>query len=473
VPDPCELSAVDALSAFRARALSPVELLEAVAARSARLEPHVNAFAETRFDLAVDAARAAERRYARGTARALEGLLVAAKEVLPLRGAVVTEGLSVFADRPAATRSAWAIERVVAAGGIVHARTTTSELCCMPMSHAGAWGVTRNPWNLDAGVGGSSGGSAAALAAGTATLALGTDVGGSIRVPAAFAGVVGYKPPYGRVALEPPGNLDHWQHVGPLARTVADAALLANVLAGPHPLDVASLPAAPPLALTPPPASGLRVAFCPLPGDYAVDPDVAAAARATAEAVREDGARVEEVDIGWRLEDVNGAMWGRGDPAPAREILARARDTLSPYTRVCLERSVALAATRSAAERAALEARIHAALAGVLERFDALIVPTVGARSFAAGEDYVERPLVVDGRPLEHFCDAALTPAFNVSSRCPVVAVPSGVSDEGVPTGVQVAARPYDDATALRVAAAIERVRPWRALAPAVAVARV
>lgn len=463
------LSAADALRAFRARKLSPVELLDALIARAERVEPHVNAFCETRFEHAAAAAREAERRYAARSAqppRPLEGVPVACKEVLPLAGSVVSEGVPVLADRPAAVRSAWSIERVQAAGGIVHARTTTSELCCMPMSHALAWGVTRNPWNPAAGVAGSSGGSAAALAAGTTTLALGTDVGGSIRAPAAFCGVVGYKAPYGRIPLEPPGNLDPWQHVGPLARSVGDAALLANVLAGPHPLDIASLPAVPALPARPASAAGLRVAFCPRPGDFPVEPEIAANTRATAEALREDGVVVEEVELGWRLEDVNGAMWGRGDLEGARQMLALERDrpgTLSAYTVVCLERSLALGPTRSTAERHALEARVHAVLAAVLECYDALIVPTMGALSYAAGEDYVQRPLVVDGRALDHFCDAALTPVFNVSSRCPVLAVPSGLGSHGVPTGVQVAARPHDDRTAFRVAAAVERVRPWGA----------
>jgi aspartyl-tRNA(Asn)/glutamyl-tRNA(Gln) amidotransferase subunit A len=213
---------------------------------------------------------------------------------------------------------------------------------------------------------------------------------------------------------------------------------------------------------------GLRIAFCDRPGDFPVEPEVASHLRATATSLREGGAAVDEVALAWRLDDVKDAMWGRpGGLERAREVLALARERpgeLSPYTVVCLERSLAAAPRVSAARRKELEGQIRAVLDEVFAVFDALLVPTMGALSFAAGEDYAERPLVVDGRALEHFCDAALTPVFNIASHCPVLAVPSGVGSHGLPTGVQIAARPYDDATAFRVALAVERLRPWASI---------
>ena len=461
------LSATEALRAFATRALSPVELIDALIVRAGETERSVNAFAETRFEHARAAAAEAERRWAgRGPApRALEGIPVAAKEVLPLAGHTVTEGLDVLSGRAAAVHSAWSVQRVEAAGGIIHARTTTSELCCMPLSHSVRWGVTRNPWDLATSAGGSSGGSAAALAAGTTTLALGTDVGGSIRVPAALTGIVGVKAPYGRIPLEPPSNLDTWAHVGPLARTVADAALLTDVLSGPHPLDDASLPQAPPLAGGAGPTTrGMRIGVAPSPGDLPVEAVVADNARRIGDALRQAGATVVEVGVAWRLDDVKAAMWGRNGMAGAQAILDATSGRgglISPYTRECLARTVALGPRMAPDERAAVAARVHAATAAALDGLDALIVPTFGAVALAAGEDYVDRPLTVGGHALEHFCDAALTPMFNVSSRCPVIAVPSGRDHEGRPTGVQVAGRPYDDATAFAVAAAIEEAAPW------------
>jgi aspartyl-tRNA(Asn)/glutamyl-tRNA(Gln) amidotransferase subunit A len=168
--------------------------------------------------------------------------------------------------------------------------------------------------------------------------------------------------------------------------------------------------------------------------------------------------------VAWRLDDVKAAMWGRSGMAGAQAMLdvtSGRAGLISPYTRECLARTVALGPRMTPEERAAVAARVHAALAAALDAVDALIVPTFGAVALAAGEDYVDRPLTVGGRPLEHFCDAALTPMFNVSSRCPVVAVPSGCDRDGRPTGVQVAGRPYDDATAFAVAAAIEEAAPW------------
>jgi Asp-tRNA(Asn)/Glu-tRNA(Gln) amidotransferase A subunit family amidase len=471
------LGATEALVAFAARALSPVELLEALIERAVAVEPAVNAFAETMYEEARAQARRSERRWADGTARPLEGLAVAAKESQALAGHVVTGGLARPLDPAPAVATAWALERLRAAGAIVHARTTTSELCCMPMSHAARWGTTRNPWDLSKSVGGSSGGSAAALAAGTATLATGTDIGGSIRAPAALAGVVGYKPPHGRVPLEPPRNTDTWLHAGALARSVADVALMANAIAGPHPGDRASLPAVAPLPSVPESAAGMRVAFCARPGDLPVEAAVAANAERVAVALAGAGVEVSEIELDWRLEEINEAMWGRGDLAAARAALALEAErprSLSPYAVDCFERSLAAAEEIPLERRVAVEGRLRESVHALFETYDAVIVPTMGVAAMDAGEDYAERPLLVDGQPLDHFCDAALTPIFNIASCCPVLTVPSGLAavtepgttadgapSPGAPTAVQVAGPPTGDATAFRLAAAIERVAPW------------
>jgi Asp-tRNA(Asn)/Glu-tRNA(Gln) amidotransferase A subunit family amidase len=471
------LGGTEALVAFAARALSPVELLEALIERAARVEPAVNAFAEAMFEEARAEARRAERRWAAGTARPLEGLAVAAKEAQALAGHGVSDGLLEPLDPTPAASTAWALERLRAAGAIVHARTTTSELCCMPMSHAARWGTTRNPWDLSKGVGGSSGGSAAALAAGTATLATGTDIGGSIRAPAALAGVVGYKPPHGRVPLEPPANGETWLHAGALSRSVADAALMANAMAGPHPGDRCSLPAAPPLPSAFEPAAGMRVAFAAHPGDLPVEAAVAANAERVAAALAAAGVEVCEVELDWRLEETNEVMWGHGDTHRAKEALQRERDrpgTLSPYAVACFERALAAAAAIPIERRVAIENRLRNGVFALFDSYDGVLVPTMGVAAMDAGEDYAARPLCVDGAPLDHFCDAALTPIFNVASSCPVLTVPSGLAataapgetaddapSPGVPTAVQIAGPPSDDRTAFRLAAEIERVAPW------------
>ena len=228
--EPWSLTASDALAAMRARDLSPVELLESVIGRAEAVEPSVNAFAERRFEQASVAAGASADRYAAGARiRPLEGLPVALKEEVPVRGWQMRYG-SLAIDEVAETTSPLA-ERILKAGALVHARTTTPELSCAGYTHSKLWGVTRNPWNTEVTVGGSSGGSGASLAAGSSTLASGSDIGGSIRLPSSINGVVGFKPPHGRVPVDPPFNLDRYCHDGPMARTVADCALFENVLA--------------------------------------------------------------------------------------------------------------------------------------------------------------------------------------------------------------------------------------------------
>ncbi len=296
-------SAAEALRLFRSKKLSPVELVSAVIERAEAVEPPVNAFAATFYDEALDAARAAEKRYQSGDARPLEGIPVAVKEEAPIAGRRNTLGSLALRDE-VASETAPFVQRIIDAGGIVHAQTTTPEFSCAPVTWTKLWGVTRNPWNLAYSPGGSSGGSAAALAAGTTTLATGSDIGGSIRIPSSFCGVTGFKPPYGRVPEVSPFNLDHYCHEGPMGRSVADVALLENVIAGPHPSDVVSL--RPKLEIPAPLESvkGLRIALSPDLGCFDVDPEVAASTYAAAERLMDAGAVVTEVALPWKLDDI-------------------------------------------------------------------------------------------------------------------------------------------------------------------------
>src|SRR5215472_2301772 len=296
------LSARRALTMFRSRELSPVELVSAVIDRAETVEPAINAFAETFYDEALQAAKAAEARYGGDGERALplDGLPVAVKEEAPIAGHKNTLGSLAMRD-VVAKRTAPFAQRIIDAGGIVHARTTTPEFCCAPVTWTKLWGVTRNPWFSP---GGSSGGSDAALAVGTATLATGSDIGGSIRIPSSFCGVVGFKPPYGRVPEVQPFNLDHYCHEGPIASTVADCALLENVIAGPHPSDVASIRPKLEIPARLEAIAGLRIALSPDLGCYNVDADVAANTLAAADRLRDAGASVHEVSLPWDLDTI-------------------------------------------------------------------------------------------------------------------------------------------------------------------------
>ncbi|MFB7513593.1 amidase [Streptomyces sp. NPDC056144] len=468
--DPGDLAyipASEALARFRDRSHSPVELMTAVIERAEAVEPRVNSLAERTFEEALAAARVAEARYAgKGEApRALEGLAVATKEEQPIAGRRATDGSLAFRDE-IADETHPVVDRIQAAGGIVHARTTTPEFSCAAFTQSRLWGVTRNPWNLEFSPGGSSGGAGAALAAGETTLATGSDIGGSIRIPASFTGTVGYKPPYGRVPAMAPFNLDTYCHDGPMARSVADVALLQNVIAGPHPLDAVSLRPKFTLPERFEGVEGMRVALSVTLGDWVVDPEVEANTRAVAGALRAAGAIVEEVEVPIRRADVMEAAnihFGSIFGPYVTSVAAEHGDLLNAYALDFAEKTAAaVREPGSIMHGLEIEAGIQSTLGLLLDRYDVLLCPTTAIPALRADDDYVSTKVVVNGVELENYLEAAMTTVFNIASRCPVMSVPSGFASNGVPTGVQVVGRTYDDTSVFRVATAIEAVRPWR-----------
>lgn len=438
------------------RSLSPVELLEAVIARASSLEPVVNAFTEELYDSALEQARRAETAFLRGTARPLEGIPVAVKEEQPIAGRTHEEG-SLLLKGTVADVTHPIVTRIMEAGGIVHARTATPEFSCAAFTHSRLWGVTRNPWNPSFSPGGSSGGSGASLAAGTSLLATGSDIGGSIRIPASFCGVVGYKPPFGRVPALPPFNLDQYCHDGPMARTVADVALLQNVIAGPHPWDVVSL--RPKLSLPPlsGDARGMRVALSVTLGDYLVEPAVVANTLAAAEALRAAGAVVEEVELPWTREQIMAAADAHFAAIFSASVGDEDGELLCSYTRDF----AAIRSSVSYHEGLALEGALYRPLGELLERFDALLCPTTASTGFPAEHD--GGPLAVCGE-MGHYMLGTMTLPFNIASRCPVLSVPSGLAPNGIPTGVQLVGRTYDDVTVFQLATALEAALPFARL---------
>lgn len=457
----CYLTATEAVDRFAAGSLSPVELMEAVIARAEEVEPTINAFADTRFDEALAAARLAEKRYRDGTARALEGLPVAVKEEAPIAGQRNTLGCIALADS-VATETAAFVERILDSGGIVHARTTTPEFSSAPVTWSRLWGVTRNPWNPAFSPGGSSGGSAASLAAGSTTLATGSDIGGSIRIPASFCGVVGFKPPYGRVPETEIFNLDHYCQEGPLARTVGDCRLLENVIAGPDPSDVASL--RPKLVLPEgyEPIDGMRIALSTDLGAYRVDPEVAANTAAAAERLCKAGAVVEEVTLAWDLATIDRAVrihFGMIFGPSLAELYDTHADDLTSYARWLYEESLEISKA-DFVEGLKLEGELYRPLGQLLEQYDALVCPTTAVPALPAEYD-VGQPYEVAGEPIADWLDVLMTLPFNIASRCPVMSVPSGRSAAGVPTGLSIVGPTYDDVAVFRIASAYEAVDPW------------
>lgn len=458
------LSANDALAMFRSKELSPVELVSAVIARAEDVEPAINAFAQTFYEEALQAAKGAEARYAGNgeTARPLDGLPIAVKEEAPIAGHKNTLGSLTMRD-VIADATAPFVQRIIDAGGIVHARSTTPEFSCAPATWSKLWGVTRNPWNTRFSPGGSSGGSGAALAAGAATLATGSDIGGSIRIPSAFCGVVGFKPPYGRVPEISPFNLDHYCHEGPMARTVADCALLENIIAGPDKSDVVSIRPKLEIPSALESVAGMRIALSPDLGCYHVDADVLANTMAAADRLRDAGASVTEVSLPWNLESISRAVtihFGMIFGPSMQELDQQFGDQLTSYAR----RMVADSAKVSKSELLsglALETEIYAPLGELLDEYDALICPTMAVPALTAEYDTGD-PLEVNGQPVREWYDVMMTVPFNIASRCPVLSVPSGLSPRtGVPTGLSIVAKTYDDVTGFRVAAAHEERLPW------------
>jgi Asp-tRNA(Asn)/Glu-tRNA(Gln) amidotransferase A subunit family amidase len=329
------LSATQALERFEQGQLSPVTLLDALIERAERVEPTINAFADTYFDEARELAREAAERYAgRGpAARPLEGIPLAVKDDTAIRGRRTTAG-SLFKRDCVDDHTDPSVERLVEAGAIVHARTTCPEFCWAWVCYSRLHGVTRNPWNPKYTPGGSSGGSAAALAAGTATLATGTDSAGSIRMPSAMCGLVGFKPPYGRNPTSPDSSFDVYNHIGPMTRSIEDAALMQNVMSGQHPADHASVRESLCIPSELPGVEGLRVACSIDLGFHQVSEDVQRNTRDALAALEEAGAVVSEVSIDWAADaTVLAGHWGDHLNAPAfADAMEHYPDQVCDYT---------------------------------------------------------------------------------------------------------------------------------------------
>ncbi len=453
----CYLPASEALARFEAKSLSPVELMQAVIARAEAVQPAINAFTYTHYDEAMSAAREAEARYAKGAPQgALDGLPVAIKDESFIAGKPTSNGSLIMKDY-VADRTSAVNERILREGGIVHARTATPEFSCAGYTWSRLWGVTRNPWNREFTPGGSSGGSSASLAAGGTTLATGSDIGGSIRIPASTCGLVGYKPPYGRNPDDPPFNLDFYCHTGPLARTVKDAILLQNVMCGPHPLDIATLRPKLTMATGYAPIKGWRIAYSRDLGAFEVDPDVERNTLAALDVFRSLGASVEEVDIGWGPDALQAGMdyLGHLFGGFISNLLEEHADDMTTYGRDFAERSLGSSARQFVATLETAD-RMYATLGPLLEEFDVLICPTTALPAVRADFDQSRDSVSINGKEVNPFLGWVMTTPFNTMSRCPVLSVPSGRASNGVPTGIQIVGRTYCDEDVMRAGMAYE-----------------
>jgi amidase len=456
--DLCYMPATEALRLFRKKKLSPVELMTAVIERAEKTKDTVNAFTYTHFDEAMAQAKKAEARYAKGKKTgALEGLPVAVKDESYIAGRPTSNASLILKDF-VADKTSPNNQRIMAAGGIVHARTATPEFSCAGYTWSRLWGVTRNPWNPKFTPGGSSGGSGAALAAGLAPIATGSDIGGSIRIPASACGVVGFKPPYGRNPDDPPFNLDFYCHTGPMARTVEDAILLQNVMCGPHPLDIASLRPKLTLPTKYKPIRKWKIAYSLDLGLFEVDRDVRTNTLAALDVFRALGATVEEVDLRWPDNALRQGMAYLNHlfGASLAKLLADHADDLCSYTRKFAEEGQVSKATEfvSTLETAA---EMYSTLGPLLEDYDVFVCPTNALPAVPADHDQSKDEVKINGKTVDPSLGWVMTTPFNMLSRCPVVSVPTGHARDRVPTGMQIVGRTYCDEDVMRAAMAYEK----------------
>ena len=464
--DLCYMTATEALAQFKSKKLSPVELLKALIARSQAVNPKINAFTYTFYDRALDQAKKAEAKYVKGRPRPLEGIPIAIKDFHVVKGEITTLGSKTLKDfRP--NNTAPTIERLFAAGCIMHCRTTTPEFAHAGTTHSPLWGITRNPWNLDYGPGGSSGGAGAALAAGMTTIADGTDGGGSIRIPSSANGIFGYKPPFGRNPLDREHPLESIVHYGPMARSVADAALMQNVMSGPHPADICTVREKVVIPETLEGIKGWKVALSMDLGYYEVDSEVQKNTREAAKVFKSLGCKVEEVNVGWNYGTLDAwtTYWEGLFAGVCGDLLPRWQYEMDPFVVKLLERGMRHSAGRL--YRCNLvRGEMYKKLAPILDQYNILICPTLAVPAVKADHKNDDPDFTINGKKISAYIQWAMTYPFNLMSQCPVASIPSGFASSGVPTGLQIVAKTFDDLSVFRAAAAFEAAKQWRTQRP-------
>ncbi len=463
----CFLPATELAAAIRDRQVSPVEVTDAVLARIERLNPALGAYITVTADQARADARAAEAAVMNSDALGpIHGVPVSIKDLVNVRGVPTTRGSLAFKDY-VPDEDAPSVERLRAAGGVLLGKTNTPEFGYRGSTDNRVYGPCRNPWNTDRTAGGSSGGAASAVAAGLGQLALGTDGAGSIRIPSALSGIVGLKPSHGRVPVYPTGQLATLSHAGPMTRTVRDAALMLDVMAGPDARDRYSLPASDTnyLRSCEGGIAGLRVAWSPDLGYVNVDPEIARLCETAAKRFEALGAQVEEASPGFSdpHQEMLYPIFYVGVGALVRSI-PRERWSLLGDLALQIERETRAMsyddAVRAEMERSALWETTRR----FFERYDLLLTPTEPIPAF---DVRLEGPADVLGRPGGRLAWTPFTYPFNLTQQ-PAITVPCGFNADGLPAGLQIVGRRHDDAGVLRAAAAFEDVAPWAHIRPVV-----
>jgi Asp-tRNA(Asn)/Glu-tRNA(Gln) amidotransferase A subunit family amidase len=462
------LSAAELAEQIKDKKISPVEAVDAVLSRLDEVNPAINAFVTVTAEQAREQAKAAADRIAAGPHNLppLFGVPVTIKDLMDTAGVRTTYGSRLFAEH-VPDLDAITVRRLTDAGAISVGKTTTPEFGLLGVTESHLTGTTGTPWDPARTSGGSSGGAAAAVAAGIAPLALGSDGGGSIRVPASCCGVVGLKASTGRIPIR--GNSEPDTAEGPLTRTVLDAALMLSVLAGPHDEDMLSLPSTGEdyvaAVKNAAPIGSLRIAYSPDFGQGPIDPGTRLAVEKALTAASDAGAVVETVELTlpdtldyfvayWGPEYLEGVamLEGTGDDWPImQELIAAARE---------------LTVSQASAAAHAVKVQLYNAFAAQFRRFDVIVTPTTPVPAFPhagdkGGVDFV------DGQPVRfpgiYFHRMTEPPSH---AGLPAISIPAGFTAGGLPVGMQIIGPRHADAAVLAAAAAFERIIPWAGRRP-------
>ncbi len=460
------LSAIDLAGLIRKKAVSPVEVVDTVLERIERLNPRLNAFCTVTAEEAREAASAAEVAVMTDSPLGpLHGVPVSVKDLVFTRRVLTAAGSRLFVDH-VPEEDAVVVERLKEAGAILVGKTNTPEFGHKAVTDSPLFGITRNPWNTELTPGGSSGGAGVAVAAGMAPLAVGTDGGGSIRIPAAFCGIYGLKPSYGRVPQYP--TFRGWQGVGvtgPMTRTVRDAALLLDVMAGPDDRDRYSLPSdtgGSYLSACDARIEGLSVAWSPDLGHARVDPEVADVCGRAAERFESLGCHVEVVSPSWEdPEEIFRVMAAAETYAAWGHAMAEGADRLD-RSFVALLRFGGTISIESYLRAVHRRDDFWGEVQRFLARFDLLITPTVAVPPFPVGKPGLKE---INGQPTTPLGWIPFTFPFNLTGQ-PAATVPVGFTPSGLPVGLQIVGRRHGERAVLAASAAFEAAAPWAARRP-------
>jgi len=456
--DPHEMTAEELSAAYESRELSPVEATEALLGRIEALDSGINCFCHLDPQASLKQAEDSQARWMEGAPLSpLDGVAVAIKDLLLTKGWPTRRGsLTVDAKGPWDV-DAPSVARLKEAGAVLIGKTTTPEFGWKGSTDSPLSGLTRNPWNKNKTPGGSSGGSSAALAARFAPLALGTDGGGSIRIPASFAGCYGIKPSFGRVPAYPLSPFGTVAHVGPMSRTVRDAAMLLNVISKPDARDWFGLPHEPTdyAAGLEESMRGKRIAFSPRMGWVEkVVPEVEALVAAAARRFETLGAHVEMVDPPGRDSGKTfRTLWWAGAGFLLGDLPDDKKTQLDPGLRHMAEEGAAIALKDYLAANAARGA-YGSAMRQFMEHFDYILTPSVATPAFDVG---MISPLGDDGRAWMQWTPFSFP--FNLTQQ-PAASINCGFTKDGLPVGLQIVGRMFDDAGVLAASAAYEAADP-------------